>query len=409
MSTPPSSEPSSLPSSLTDGHLDPVWEIVRDRLERRGTGNRGRVGLPALSSKARLALRAVTDRAVGATLDLGVLEQGLGDLGLGPDLPAALAALGHPVSDEPAQRRADRRLAEQARSAARVEASGWDEAWSDEWVGGLIARGGLSGLDPAGAVGVVRAVRAVLDKLAVTQLAGPVSRTDLAADVLGSAHALDAGTRLEAAVTRALAHAVGVVPDRELWERAGAHLDLVSGPVLTWNLMPSPGPGLARLAGEAGDLGIPLHLTQLALRRAPVVVPAATVVLVVENPRVVEAAAQAGSPMTVVATNGNPSGAVRLLLDQFLGAGAALRYHGDFDAAGLAMCARMHRRGLVPWRMGAADYLAGLDHARRAGVDLPLDGRRSPPTPWDEALQATFDRHRSVVHEERLLPGLLDL
>jgi uncharacterized protein (TIGR02679 family) len=108
-----------------------------------------------------------------------------------------------------------------------------------------------------------------------------------------------------------------------------------------------------------------------------------------------------------VSTNGNPSGAVRLLLDQLLAAGCQLRYHGDFDAAGLAICARMARLGLRPWRMGVTDYLEALTAAADTGVALPVDDRRAPPTPWDPALRSVFDEHRRIVHEERLLPGLL--
>ena len=185
-----------------------------------------------------------------------------------------------------------------------------------------------------------------------------------------------------------------------MWTQAGVTLDLVSAPVLTWNL-----PG--ELGQRATELGFPLHLSQLALRTCPVTAPANADVLVVENPRVVEAAAQMRSPLTVVSTNGNPSGAVRLLLDQLLAAGCIVRYHGDFDAAGLAICARMARLGLRPWRMGVSDYLEALAAAVEAGVELPVDERRAPPTPWDRGLQSTFDEHRRIVHEERLLPGLI--
>jgi len=128
---------------------------------------------------------------------------------------------------------------------------------------------------------------------------------------------------------------------------------------------------------------------------------------VVENPRVVEAAAQSRSPAAVVAANGNPSGAVRLLIRQLDAGGAHLRYHGDFDAAGLAICGRMHAIGCTPWRMTSGDYLAALDAADAEGVDLPTDEEPVPPTPWEPALQRVFDDHRRIVHEERLLPGLL--
>lgn len=174
-----------------------------------------------------------------------------------------------------------------------------------------------------------------------------------------------------------------------------------------WRLPLRGSSGLFPLTDQATELGVPVHLTQLALRRHPVAVEPGTVILVAENPRVAEAAAQTGSPTAVVAANGNPSGAVRLLLRQLLDSGAELRYHGDFDAAGLAMCARMAALGLTPWRMGEADYLAALEEADRAGVELPLDPAAPGPTPWDPSLRDAFDHHRRVVHEERLLPELL--
>jgi uncharacterized protein (TIGR02679 family) len=239
---------------------------------------------------------------------------------------------------------------------------------------------------------------------------GPRSRVDIAAAVLGSAHALDTGTRIEAATTRALAYVAGRSDARTLWEQAGVHLDLTSGPALTWNLPLEPGSGLFRLVGAAADARVPLHLTQYALRAHPVARTAGLAtddILVVENPRLVEAAAQLGIATAVVATNGNPSGAVRLLLGQLLDAGAHLRYHGDFDAAGLAIAARLHAVGLHPWRMTVMDYLAAIDDAERAGVELPTDASPVGPTPWEPQLATTFATHRLVVHEERLLPDLL--
>jgi uncharacterized protein (TIGR02679 family) len=430
------------PSLATPG-LAAVWAGVRDRLERAGADNRGRLRLPALTADARLALEAVTGRRTTATVDLAALEQGLRSLGLGDDLPAALAALGHPVSDLPGRRRAERTVARQAREAARAEASTWNEPWAIAWIDEVIRTGGLRGCDPDGAKVLVRSVRRLIDHLdglmepdgsaggagsvgaacttgtagmastagatgAIAATGAAVSRVDLAARLFGSAHALDAGTRLEAAATRALAHRLGAGQARDLWERAGAHLDLTSGPVLTWRLPVAPTSGLASLVGQATTLGLPLHLSRFALRAHPVTVTAGADVLVVENPRVVEAAAQFDSATPFVAANGNPSGAVRLLIAQLVSAGARLRYHGDFDAAGLAICARMHAVGLTPWRMDADDYLAALDAADTDGVDLPVDHTPAPPTPWHPALRDAFDRERRIVHEERLLASLID-
>ena len=396
--------------SLTDRAMAPVWAAVRRRLERQGVDNRGRIRLPDLAPGARLTLHGLLGRPVAKTLDLGALETALRALLVGDDLPTALAALGHPVSAEPERRRAARDASRSAHAAARAAAAAWPEEWAPSWIDDVVRAGALRRMSADEAAGLVAGVRAILDHLdrfLAGVARGEVGRVDLAARLFGSSHALDSGTRLEAAATRALRQRLGDLEPRELWARAGAHLDLTSAPALTWRLPLVAGSALGAVVAAATAVGLPYHVTQLALHGHPVVLTSDRDVLVVENPRLVEAAAQRRLPQPVVATNGNPSGAVLLLLSRLLGAGATLRYHGDFDSAGLAICARLHDLGLVPWRMGAADYLAAADDAARTGVTLPEDHRALPATPWDPALRAAFTERRVVVHEERLLDSLL--
>ena len=159
-------------------------------------------------------------------------------------------------------------------------------------------------------------VRRLLDRL---DQAGPprLSRTELASALYGSAHALDRGRSPTTAIERALRHRTGSLDGRELdgrqldgrqlWEEAGILTDRVSAPALTWSL---PAVGTSPLdeqirAASAGAL--PVHISLLALRAYPVTVPRHTPVLVVENPRLVEAAAERNRRSCVVATNGNPS------------------------------------------------------------------------------------------------------
>lgn len=393
--------------SLEAAELRAFWEAVRARLERSGVERRGRLSLPTLTSRGQFLLGAVVGRPLTRSVDLAVLERRLRDLGVGEDLASSLSSLGYSVSAEPARRRAARRSGADARAAARRAAAAWPEPWAPEWIDAVIRAGVLSGLDAVAAEGLVRDCRAVFERVvAGLDAFDRQSRVDLAANVLGSAHALDWGTRTEAAVTRALGRRFGGT-GREAWERAGVHLDLVSAPVLTWGLQPETGSALSLLTAAANHLGIPLHLSQLALRTHPVSLPPGAEVLVVENPRVVEAAAESRCPLSVVALNGNPSGAARLLVDQLLRCGATVRYHGDFDAAGLRICARMHRLGLVPWQMDLRSYEEALAAADAAGTRLPSDPHRSPATPWEVGLQAAFDRERRIVHEERLLTVLL--
>lgn len=394
--------------SLADAALDPLWTAVRDRLQRSGGDRRGRMRTPELTAAGRYLLGHLLDRRLGATVDLAELEGALRRLEVAPDLPAALAALGYGLVPEVEQRRQARRSAAAARAAVRSLAATWPEAGAGEWVDAVIRSGLVAGLGSGDAVALVERVRSVLARIdgEAGEDAPRLSRVDLAAAVLGSAHRLDWGTREAAAVTRALELRHPPARARAAWEAAGVDLDLVSAPVLVWGLAPSGG-GLGGLLAAAVQAGVPLHVSLLALRRHPVAVAEGADVLVVENPRLVEAAAQRRLGHAVVALNGNPSSAAQLLLAQLRSAGAGLRYHGDFDAAGLRICARMHRLGLSPWRMGAADYLRAVQSADVDGSELPVDPHRAPPTPWDPALQQAYDERRRVVHEERLLPGIL--
>lgn len=389
--------------------MAPLWSAVRSRLEKQGLENRGRVMVPDLGSQGRLTLKNLLDRRqpVGR-LDLGELESALTRLGVGDTLPAALGAMGFPVSSEPARRRAERQQASDARDAARHEAGTWAVPWSGEWIDSIVRSGRLRGLTEAEAVDLVRDTHRVLEAIAQrgASAAAPLSRVDLAAQVLGDAHRLDAGRPLHHAVTRALGlHYPAVDEDARGWEAAGVHHDLTSGPVLTWAL-PVIG-GLAAMVEAATTAGVPVHLSRLALLEHPVRVPPHTEVLVVENPRLAEASAQRRLDRPVVSAGGSPSGAVQLLVRQLLDAGAEVSYHGDFDTPGLVLCARMAAIGVTPWRMTAKDYLTAVAEADVQGIALPPELNSPPPTPWDPDLHNAFAQELRVIHEERLLPGLL--
>jgi hypothetical protein len=101
-----------------------------------------------------------------------------------------------------------------------------------------------------------------------------------------------------------------------------------------------------------------------------------TIILVVENPRIVEAPAQSRSPTTVVAANGNPSGAVRLLLSQLIASGASLLYHGDFDAA-----ASSTRNASYLHCSKRDEPLPGTTPARAWSHPGPLRSMRHAPAP----------------------------
>jgi uncharacterized protein (TIGR02679 family) len=315
------------------------------------------------------------------------LETALVRRAVGTDLDDALTRLGHPPGDEAVRRRelVARRRAD-ARAALTRSVAAWPEVWATGWAEEVRGRGLVADLGAAAIVGLVADVRRLLDQLPVRD----VGRTELAAQLYGSAHALDSGTRRAALIVPALRQVVGPLDGRELWEAAGIVPDRVSAPVLTWRLPVVGASPLDRQTRAATEGGLPVHITLLALRSHPLTVPAASPVFVVENPRLVEAAVERRLSVCVVAGNGNPSTAVTELLTQLLRSGADLRYHGDFDAPGIAICARMRTTGARPWRMTAADYAAALAQAEAAGLALDVDTRDCVDTPWDPELAAAF-------------------
>ena len=426
-----------VPPSLLETGLRPVWARVRHHLDRHGARRRGAIALPDLDPASELTLRSLLGR-VSKRLDLNRLEAALAERGIGTDLSKALTRLGHPPSAEAAQRRSDRARASAAQTALRDAAGSWPEPWAREWADAAIRAGLHSGLDDCEVETLVQDVRRLLDHLDRCDslapgapplpypepdlqrprggdeppLPGeprPASRTEVAATLFGSAHALDTGTRLAAFVTRALQLRLGEnLAGRELWEAAGVHADRVSAPVLVWAVPAMGCSVLTRLLLGATEGALPLHVSLLALRRDPVTVPAGTPVLVVENPRLVEAAAERGLGCCTVSTNGNPTTAVTTLVQQLRESGARLWYHGDFDAAGIAICRRMRDLGCRPWRMDAKDYQEAVVRAERDGVRLDRDSRACGPTPWDPALEELFGSRRLIVHEEFVLDPVLD-
>lgn len=398
---------------------------------------------PDLDPSSELALRSLLGQA-NTSLDLGHLEAALIERRIGDDLSEALSRLGHPPSREAAQRRTARTRSAAARTALRDAAESWPEPWAQEWAEGVIGAGLHGGLDRGDVERLVHDVRRLLDHLDqhsapksrpaprpdsspdCGNLLGPrpngrpdrmepsnraasfVSRTDLAAALFGSSHALDPGTRLAAFASRALRVRIGEdLVGRELWEASGIQTDRVSAPALAWAIPAQGKSALDTWLQGATKALLPVHISLLALQRHRVSVPAGARVLVVENPRLVEAAAERGLPCCVVTTNGNPTTAVTTLLDQLRSSGASLAYHGDFDAAGIAICGRMHDSGCQPWMMDASDYRHAVRSAERNGVRLDRDTKGCGSTPWDPPLEAAFSEARLIVHEEFVLDDVL--
>ena len=428
-----------VPESLSRAGLQPVWAAARRHLDRQGSERRGAISRPSLDSGSVLALESLLGKRLAKRLDLAEVEAALAALGVGDNLGEALARLGHPPSSDASARRAARARSASARAALERAVEPWDEPWVVEWAGSVVRAGLLGGLGGGEVETLTTDVRRLLDRLDELELrrtigrgdrkavdpapcASPsgshsshrplepvgVSRTELAAELFGSSHALDQGTKLASFVSRALQYRLGVGLDgRELWEASGIQADRVSAPALTWAVPATGGSALDEAIRASARGRLPLHISLLAILRHPVEVPAGTTVLVVENPRLVEAAAERGLGCCVVAANGNPATAVTTLVGQMQRSGARVWYHGDFDAAGIAICRRMHEMGCTPWMMDALHYEQAVRLAGSSLVQLERSAKGCGPTPWDPGLEAAFNDRRLIVHEEFVLDGVL--
>lgn len=409
-----------IPASLKDPQLAPLWRQLRKRLDKYGEDKRGTMTPPRLPDSAALTLASLLGRSPGARIDLAELEHALIAIGVGGNLDRALDRLGATASAErraargEAQRRREARarvdelIAEWMRECPRSDPS--PDHWLCDWADWLFRSGSMADADADSASQLLANVRKLI---AFTNAANPpLARNDLAARLYGSAHALDDGGTLERCTRRALWHQMNCSPDyeraRAVWHAASISTDRVSTPVLCWRLPLNRQSALGGICHAASAADVPLHLSALALDNHPIsYTPGAQPLLVVENPRLLEAAAERGLRQAMVTTNGNPSSTVVSLLQAAIDQGITVYYHGDFDSAGIAICRRMMALGAEPWHMNAGDYAAAIHKARDANVLLPSDSTACGDTPWDPALQTQMQSHRSVVHEEFLIDEIL--
>ena len=282
---------------------------------------------------------------------------------------------------------------------------------------GLLKR--LSRQSPPAALQLCHRVEAVLQRLP----ASGITRSQLAAEVLGDAHALDSGqptaTLVLAVWRQVIARTdntnddvdpagngepepdVGSERDRDLWAKAGVLVNELARPALFLNL--------PQRNAESRGHGEPVYASLRSLLRSP---PPWNVadrkVYVCENPNLVAIAADRwGSDCApLVCTDGMPAAAQRCLLSQLAKARAQLCYHGDFDWPGIRIGNHvMREHGAQSWRFGVVDYEAAVDRTSALGQALTGKAARAL---WDEGLMAAMQRHRLSIAEEALAASLLE-
>ena len=276
---------------------------------------------------------------------------------------------------------------------------------------GLLKR--LARQDTAKATELCRSADAVLRCLP----AAGVTRSQLAATTLGDSHALDSGRGTATLVLAVWRQTGRPAPDedndkdearsgtsertRDIWARAGVLVNELARPALFLNLP-------AETASDRWRRGEPSYASLRSLLRSPPRWnPTGHEIYVCENPNLLAIAAdelgEGCAPL--ICTDGMPAAAQRVLLSQFARTGARLRYHGDFDWPGVQIGNHMMREhGALPWRFGAADYLAAVQRAPRPGHTLLGTAVQAS---WDEALTSAMQEQGVTIAEEAVARVLL--
>lgn len=178
--------------------------------------------------------------------------------------------------------------------------------------------------------------------------------------------------------------------------------DDLASRVLVLNLA-AEGAGLGEWLTGAARFGTPCYVTLHQLTAHPLRIRPGTVFACQHRAVLRRAAADlAAASAPVLCAEGRPSIAFWRLAEAIADGGGELQYHSDFDWAPIAVAGRLiDRYQGRPWRMSAADYLAGAGAARLALTGAPQ------PTPWDPGLAVAMRQAGLVVPEESVADQLI--
>ncbi len=413
--------------------LAPLRLRLRRAIERRIDGAKGQsMLLTQLSATENEALALLTGRPTGtarsARIDVARLDAALRDAGVAGSLREVLEQIDGPI----ASRTADA-AAKQAAWAALSAGAGHD-ARLHGWLqtpGATALLKRLTRQDVLAADRLLAGADTVLRRLP----GAGMTRSQLAAEALGNAHALDAGQPTASVVLAAWRYCevlatpetgVANAPtgadgseagppddadpqrapetrDREVWARAGVLVNELARPALVLNL-----PALGR-SGALWTAGEPAYLSlRLLLRAQPQWSVQDVQIFVCENPNLLAIAADrlGAHCAPMVCTEGMPAAAQRTLLTQLAQAGARLHYHGDFDWPGIHIANHVLRTWQArPWCLAAADYEAATNNAPHARRDLADSG---PEASWDKLLAPAMRHHGLAIAEEAVADALLE-
>lgn len=396
---------------------------LRRHFERQSEQGSGQfLHLGQLEPVEREAIALLTGRpssmARSARIDISGIDLALKTAGLCDSLRDALERLDGPITN----RAALRATAELAWSAVMQlpECDSRLQSWLQTPAAGALLKR-LSRRDTIVANSLLAQADAVLRRLPAPGL----PRAQLAAQVLGNAHALDAGWPVASLVLASWRHAeitvshrdAAMEPDlnvpaegdappseeraRDTWARAGVLVNELARPVLVLNL-----PMYAATLSAPGE---PAYLSLRRLLREP---PAWAIqdrpVYVCENPNLLAIVADrlGADCAPLVCTDGMPAAAQRTLLGQLTSAGARLYYHGDFDWPGLQIANHVMRSWRAqPWQMSTQDYETAVQAAPHRQRDL---ASAEITAAWDRWLAPSMRRHSLAIAEEAVAERLIE-
>jgi uncharacterized protein (TIGR02679 family) len=404
-------DPDRLQSLLARSELVPLVKRLQNRI-RLGRRLDTPLTLSNLTANERTAIESLLARrpSVGHAISIRVeeIERILQEAGLCDSLEEALTHVFGPMANDRRARdeRRERWRLVQASVAPAFASLADDHPWLDaQFSTGRLKR--ITKGDCNRAAKWLHAVAAVLQGIPWPLM----SLADLATRLTGDSHALDrdrplAGLCLSAIASRNPLGSNAFSRRRQLWEWAGVVVDELSAPVLVLNLRADPDTLVGKLLNTLADAGEPCHLSVRLLRSAGASafnLLSSSTVFACENPSIIAAAAQRLGPYShpLICTAGQPAAAPQMLIATLRQAGCRIRYHGDFDPAGINIANLLIQRFTVePWRMSAADFSAALDKGPSLKGACPL-------ALWDGSLSGLLETRGHAVLEESVLEVLM--
>jgi uncharacterized protein (TIGR02679 family) len=407
---------------LGGSELSALRRRLRGHFERHGDNPEKRVlqlsGLSPTEHEALALIVGFPSRFTPSVrIDIAQFDAALRNAGISGSLREALERIDGPLVHRTAAKEELRARWDAALNtpASHSALSAWLQTASAH---SLIKR--MSRQDPDKAIKLLKQVDAILRRLPAAGL----TRAQLAADVIGDAHALDSGQATATLVLAVLRHGSNNTAQehdpaddladtenmhrpseraRDTWAQSGVLVNELARPALFLNLP------VGRRSVPPAAPGEPGYLSLRQMLRTPVAWSVADqTVYVCENPNIVSIAAdRLGSACApLVCTDGMPAAAQRVLLTQLANAGAKLFYHGDFDWPGIQIANNVMRLcAAQAWRFRADDYRQALGSCPQKERDL---SDIAVTASWDECLGATMQSHGLAIAEEAVAAILID-